>query len=90
MKIDLSYFLNKKQITLKYFCKINNITDYGELVDYCSKKRYIPVSKEVYDKECPVEVKEKVGSKKTKNTPRRSSKTSKVSQKRSTRSKNNS
>ena len=89
MKIDLSYFLNKKQITLKYFCKINNITDYEALVDYCDKKRYIPVSREVYSKEVPVEVKEKVGPKKTKNTSRRSSKTSKVSQKRSTRSKNN-
>ncbi len=53
MKIKLSYFLSKKDITLKHFCNLNNLKSYKDLVEYCEKKRYIPISSEEYQELIP-------------------------------------
>ena len=48
MKISLEYFLRKQRITLDDFCKRNKIGNYYALTDYCSKKRMVPVTLEVW------------------------------------------
>ena len=53
MKIKLSYFLSKKGITLKYFCNLNNLKNYKDLVEYCKDKSFIPVSEEEYKELIP-------------------------------------
>ena len=93
MKIELKYLLNKKDISLKYFCDLNNITSYDDLVSYCDLKHYRPVSFEYYNDNMPrqknTEKKTNVPSKKKSSPPRRSRKTPKVSKKGSASSKNN-
>ena len=49
MKIDLSYFLNKKRISLEKFCKLNNLTNYDLLLEYCRKNNFICVEQKEFD-----------------------------------------
>jgi len=59
MKIKLMYFLNKKNIKLKYFCNINNLNSYDELKLYCHEHSFIPVDELFYFDQIPLKVKEK-------------------------------
>lgn len=77
MKIELEYFLNKKNIKLNYFCDINNIKNYDELVAYCTAKRFIPVGEDFYNNHFPKKEIEKKDETKKKDTKSRS-KTSKT------------
>ena len=71
MKIELEYFLNKKNIKLKYFCDINSIKSYDELVLYCASKRFIPVSKSFYDDQIPQLAEKKEEAKKQNETEKK-------------------
>ncbi len=51
MKISLEYFLRKQRITLVDFCKRNKIENYYALTDYCSNKRMVPITLEVWKEE---------------------------------------
>ena len=51
MTIKLSYFINKKNISLDDYCKINNITSYEALLKNCKERGYLPVTQEIFDKE---------------------------------------
>lgn len=56
-KIKLDYFLRKSKVGLNTFCEKNNLKSYDELVEYCSLKNFISVTKEEYEKVFPLEVK---------------------------------
>lgn len=51
MKIDLKYFINKRNISLKNFCKLNSIKNYKDLLKYCEEKSMTPVSEEQFKAE---------------------------------------
>ena len=53
MKIELMYFLNKKNIKLEYFCRINNLKTYNSLSEYCHKCNFIPVEESFYLEQIP-------------------------------------
>ena len=48
MLVDLKYLLNKRHITLKYFCEINNIVSYEALCQYCERKNIAVVDKDTF------------------------------------------
>ena len=95
MKIDLIYFINKRNISLKNFCELNCLKSYADLLEYCDDKNMLPVSEEKYNSEVlppPKKVVAKViqnekqtrtESKPKTTTRRRSRKTPKKSQSRS-------
>lgn len=102
MKIDLQYLLNKKRIDLQYFCKLNNLSSYTSLKEYCLKKNFICVEEKFYNDVFPakiieekhenkIEVLSDAASKKEKQDKpkrRRSSTTSKTRKGRATNTKN--
>jgi len=75
MSISLTYFLNKKQKTLKHFVEKNNLTDYQSLVECCKKRGFIPCLKEEYEKE--IVRKKQIQEKEVKPVKRKTSKTRK-------------
>jgi len=77
MKIKLDYYLKRKRITLQDFLKINNLTSYKDLLEFCNKRNFIPVD----EKEL---AKLNESKKKNKSEPT-SGKTSKTQKKKSSR-----
>ena len=53
MKIKLQFLLNKKRISLKTFCELNDLQSYESLLEYCKKKRFICVDREEFEKHFP-------------------------------------
>ena len=93
MKIDLIYFLNRNRITLAKFCEVNGIETYKDLCDHCEERKIKPVDLDFYNQNTPSKhkIEKKVNETPTKksSTTRRSRKTSKVTKKRTSSSKDN-
>ena len=51
MKLNLTYYLKRKKTDLKTFLKINRLTSYEQLVEFCKLRSFIPISKDDFEKE---------------------------------------
>ena len=50
MKIKLDYYLKRKRISLEGFLKINKLTSYKDLLEFCNVRNFIPVNIKEYEK----------------------------------------
>jgi hypothetical protein len=74
MKINLTYYLKRKNFDLKLFLKINNLTSYNQLVEFCKLRSFVPIDENEYNKIIKPPAKNAV---KKKTTRRKTSKTQK-------------
>lgn len=71
MSVKLEILLSRNKISLKEFVIKNKIKSYQELLDFCKKRNFLPVSIELYNSALPAVKKEKHVSQKKKSPVRR-------------------
>lgn len=85
MKVNLTYYLKKKNLDLKSFLKVNCLTSYEDVIRFCSLRSFLPVSKKEFDtvkkQTSKNETKKKSNSRKTSSTQKKKSTRTRIKRK---------